>query len=88
MADKIQLTLEGMIPELNSLVNKEIFSKQQVKGIIKKRRAHEYNLAKKKVFLEDFLKAIRYEKILSKRKEKIKKEKGIKQLDYSEFHCK
>lgn len=88
MADKIQLTLEGMIPELDALVNKEIFTKLQVKSIIKKRRNYEYGMAKKNVSLEDYKKAIRYELILSRRKEKMKKQKNVKQLDYVDFHCK
>ena len=88
MADKIQLTLEGMIPELDVLVKKEIFTKSQVKAIIKKRRNHEYNLAKKVVLLEDFKKAIRYELILNKRKDASKKAKEVKSLDFYDFHCK
>ena len=38
MADKIQLTLENMIPELEHLVQEGIFNKNEVKKIIKKRR--------------------------------------------------
>ena len=49
-----------MIPELNALCEKEIFTKTQVKGIIRKRRQIEYALAAKKVNLETFKKAIKY----------------------------
>jgi hypothetical protein len=38
MADKIQLILENLIPELDELVKKGIFLKKDVKKIIKKRR--------------------------------------------------
>ena len=36
MADKVQLTLENMIPELETFVQDAIFTKNEVKKIIKK----------------------------------------------------
>jgi len=89
MADKVQLILEAMLPELEALSIMGYFTKSQIKNIIKKRRTHEYGFVKKVVSKEDFLKAIRFEKIMDKRKEKIKKEKNIKDKNEGiESHCK
>lgn len=88
MADKIQLILETMIPELDAYVQNGLFTKSQVKNIIKKRRNHEYSMVKKIVTKEEYLKAIRYEKVMNKRKDKTKKEKKIKKSSYNDFHCK
>lgn len=88
MADKIQMTLEAMLPDLDSLVSIGIFTKAQVKNIIKKRRNHEYSLAKKVVTKDDFFKAIRYEKLLMKRKDRAKKDLKIKKVNFNDSHCK
>ena len=40
MADKVQLTLESLVQDLDELVKKGIFQKKDVKKILKKRRQH------------------------------------------------
>ena len=86
MADKIQLILENLIPELDELVKKGIFLKKDVKKIIKKRRTHEYSFEKKDVNISDYYKAIQYETILNQRLNENKKKLNLKKLDYYDFH--
>ena len=86
MADKIQLILEHLIPELDELVKKGIFLKKDVKKIIKKRRTHEYSFEKKDVNINDFYKAIQYETILNQRLNENKKKLNLKKFDYYDFH--
>ena len=88
MADKVQLTIENMLPELDVFVQQGIFLRKDVKKIVKKRRFYEYQFEKKDVTKTDFFKAIRYEKILNKRRIAKKKELKIKRIDYYDFHCK
>ena len=64
MADKVQLSLEQTINELDQLVKQGLFTKTEIRNIIKKRRFYEYKFEKKDVTKQDFFKAIRYEKIL------------------------
>jgi U3 small nucleolar RNA-associated protein 6 len=88
MADKIQLTLENMTPELEQFSNLGIFQRKEIKKIIKKRRFYEYQFEKKDVTIQDFFKAIRYEKVLDRRRVKSKKENNVKKIGYIDFHCK
>lgn len=88
MADKIQLTLEKMVPELEELCKLGIFQKKELKKIIKKRRFYEYQFERKDVSIQDFLKAIKYEKVLDRRRIFIKKQNNIKKIGYADFHCK
>ena len=92
MADKVQLCLENSINELDQLVKQGLFTKSEIRNILKKRRAYEYSFEKKDVSKLDFFKAVRYEKILVQqslnqdKKRKIrKKEKKVKQTSYFEF---
>ena len=86
MADKVQLTLETLVPEMDVLIQKGYFTKKDVKKIMKKRRFHEYQFEKTDVIPLDFFKAIKYEKILNKRMKKQKKNLNIKKNDYYDFH--
>ena len=86
MADKVQLTLETLVPEMDVLIQKGYFTKKDVKKIMKKRRFHEYQFEKTNVMPLDFFKAIKYEKILNKRMKKQKKNLNIKKNDYYDFH--
>ena len=88
MADKIQLTLENMIPELEQYAKLGIFQKKEIKKIVKKRRFYEYQFERKDVTKNDYFKAIRYEKVLDRRRIKIKIEKNLKKIGYIDFHCK
>ena len=86
MADKIQLTLESLVPEMDILVQKGYFEKKDVKKIMKKRRYHEYQFEKTDVLPLDYFRAIKYEKILNKRMKLKKKNINIKKNDYYDFH--
>ena len=86
MADKVQLTLETLVPEMDVLIQKGYFTKKDVKKIMKKRRYHEYQFEKTDVRPLDFFKAIKYEKILNKRMKQQKKNLHIKKNDYYDFH--
>ena len=86
MADKVQLTLENLVPEMDVLIQKGYFTKKEVKKIMKKRRYHEYQFEKTDIMPLDFFKAIKYEKILNKRMKQQKKNLHIKKNDYYDFH--
>ena len=86
MADKVQLTLETLVPEMDVLIQKGYFTKKDAKKIMKKRRYHEYQFEKTDVMPLDFFKAIKYEKILNKRMKQQKKNLHIKKNDYYDFH--
>lgn len=86
MADKVQLTLEQLIAQLDNLVKKGIFTKKDAKKITKKRRFHEYQFEKKDVSKIDFLKAIQYEIVLNKRMLQQKKKLHIEKKDEYDFH--
>ena len=86
MADKVQLTLETLVPEMDILIQKNYFTKKDVKKIMKKRRYHEYQFEKTDVMPLDFFKAIKYEKVLNNRMKQQKKNLNIKKNDYYDFH--
>lgn len=88
MADKIQLTLENMTPELEQFAKLGIFQKKEIKKIIKKRRFYEYQFERKDITIQDFFKAIKYEKVLDRRRINAKKENNLKKIGYIDFHCK
>ena len=86
MADKVQLTLETLVPEMDILIQKNYFTKKDVKKIMKKRSYHEYQFEKTDVMPLDFFKAIKYEKIINNRMKQQKKNLHIKKNDYYDFH--
>ena len=86
MADKVQLTLETLVPEMDVLVQKGYFEKKDIKKIMKKRRFHEYQFEKTDVQPIDYFRAIKYEKIMNKRMKQKKKSLHIKKNDYYDFH--
>ena len=59
MADKVQLTLESLVQDLDELVKKGIFQKKDVKKILKKRRQHEYSFEITDISPSDFFKIIK-----------------------------
>ena len=86
MADKVQLTLETLVPEMDILSQKGYFEKKDIKKIMKKRRFHEYQFEKTDVQPIDYFRAIKYEKILNKRMKQKKKSLHIQKNDYYDFH--
>ncbi|PVU97562.1 hypothetical protein BB559_001967 [Furculomyces boomerangus] len=77
MAEIIQYKLEGMIPELEDLEQKEIFSKDEIKMIVKKRTNMEYSIKRRQPPLEDFMRYIEYEMNLDLLRKKRKHRLGI-----------
>ena len=61
MADLVENIVETMLPDLLSLLRRKIFTKKEVKQIIKARQASEYTFLRKTSTKKDYLKAIQYE---------------------------
>jgi len=61
MADLVRSTMEAMIPDLLILMKKKVFTKTEVKEILKTREAFEYTFLRKTSSKKDYLKAIEYE---------------------------
>ncbi|KAF6210324.1 hypothetical protein GE061_013428 [Apolygus lucorum] len=61
MAEHVQINLEYMLPELETMEKIELFDKDEVRRIIKKRKEFEYKLQRGAKFKEDLLNYIRYE---------------------------
>ncbi len=81
MADRVEYTMERMLPDLLALEKKEVFSRKEIKDIIQKRRDFEYRMQSKSVTDVDFLEAIAYEKTLHKKiKERLKEKKDEQKI--------
>ncbi|CAA19317.1 U3 snoRNP-associated protein Utp6 [Schizosaccharomyces pombe] len=61
MAEKVQYYMEQSVPELEDLLEKNIFNRDEINNIIKTRRVFEEKLARRQVKLNDFLSYIQYE---------------------------
>ncbi|KAI9317650.1 U3 small nucleolar RNA-associated protein 6-domain-containing protein [Dichotomocladium elegans] len=61
MADTVQYFLEQMVPELEDLERKGLFSKAEIKSIVKKRTKFEYATRRRILKKIDFLRYIEYE---------------------------
>ncbi|KAH6596718.1 hypothetical protein BASA61_003412 [Batrachochytrium salamandrivorans] len=94
MAEQANYHLEGMLAELKDLELRGVFTKLEIKSIVKKRTSFEYSIHRKIVKKTDFLKYIEYEinleKLRKKRKLRLgldsapeKGERGITLSDYS-----
>lgn len=66
MADKVEAVLERMTDELQYYVKEGLFSKKEVKKIVKERRNSEYKLQRKDASLLFFLDSIKFEKQLDR----------------------
>ena len=78
MADVVRQLMEGMLPELQALVDKRIIDADELRAIIKKREAFEYRLAKRSTELADYIAAIKYELLLQQLVKDRKAQLGIK----------
>ncbi|KAJ3102701.1 U3 snoRNP protein [Phlyctochytrium bullatum] len=82
MAEQVQYHLERMLPELEDLEVKGIFSKAEIQAIVKKRTALEYSIHRRVSRKSDFLRYIEYEKTLEALRKKRTTRLGIdKQQD-------
>ena len=76
MADTVQELLEDMVPELEDLARKRIFSDKEIKEIVKKRRDFEYKLKRRESQKSEYLRYIAYETTLDKLRNLRKKRLG------------
>ena len=75
MADKVENILERMTDELSYYISEDLFSKREVKKIVKERRNSEYKMQRKDANLLFFLDSIKFEKKLEKlRQKRVKKQ--------------
>jgi len=85
MADDVQRELETMIPELEDLQDRGIFSSDEIKAIVSKRRDFEYMMKRKAPRKEDYLRYIEYETMLENLRKKRKARKHIKKPGPADF---
>ncbi|CAH1793560.1 unnamed protein product [Owenia fusiformis] len=75
MAEFVQQRIEEMLPELEQMERVKLFTKEEARSILKKRKAYEYKLRRKSKLKEDFLQYIQYEinvlNLVRKRRQKI-----------------
>ena len=75
MADKVEAVLERMTDELQYYLKESLFSKKEIKKIVKERRNSEYKLQRKDANLLFFLDSIKFEKQLDRiRAKRVKKQ--------------
>lgn len=70
MSSKTRYYLEQIIPELDDLVDKKIFTKNEVSMIMKKRTNFEHRLNSRGSSINDYLRYIQYEKTVNKLRSK------------------
>jgi U3 small nucleolar RNA-associated protein 6 len=61
MADTVAYHMERMLPELEDLEKRELFSKEELKEIVRQRRDFEYLLKRHSALKQDFLRYVDYE---------------------------
>ena len=61
MSELIQQVMEGMVPELEEYLRATIFTKDEVRSIVKKRTQFEYLIRRRAPQLADFLRYAQYE---------------------------
>ncbi|XP_060175737.1 uncharacterized protein LOC132606313 [Lycium barbarum] len=87
MADVVQYKLERMLPELDDLEKRALFSRHEISEIVKQRRKFEYRLKRPSPLKQDFLAYIDYEKGLDSlrqlRKKVMMKKTGDRKLKKS-----
>lgn len=61
MADTVHYHLERMLPELEDLEKRELFTREEIQEIVRKRRDFEYLLKRHSTLKVDFLRYVEYE---------------------------
>eukprot|EP00696_Hemimastix_kukwesjijk_P013348 gnl/Hemi2/26716_TR8982_c0_g1_i1.p1 gnl/Hemi2/26716_TR8982_c0_g1~~gnl/Hemi2/26716_TR8982_c0_g1_i1.p1 ORF type:complete len:568 (-),score=158.37 gnl/Hemi2/26716_TR8982_c0_g1_i1:47-1750(-) len=84
MADGVQKAMEQMLPELEDLQKKGIFSKPEIQAIIEKRRNFEYRVCGRMAAASDFLAHAKYEIALDAVRAKKRKKLDIKKSSISD----
>eukprot|EP01135_Chromosphaera_perkinsii_P004933 Nk52_evm38s304 gene=Nk52_evmTU38s304 len=77
MAEAVQFLLEDMIPELEDFERKGLFTKTEIKSIVKKRKDFEYTLRRRDVWKGCFISYVEYEENLDALRVKRKARLGI-----------
>jgi U3 small nucleolar RNA-associated protein 6 len=77
MADKVETVLEKMTDELQYYLRENLFSKKEVKKIVKERRNAEYKMQRKDASVMFFLESIKFERQLDKIRAKRVKRQNI-----------
>ncbi|KAJ3167406.1 U3 snoRNP protein [Geranomyces variabilis] len=77
MADQVQFHLEKMVPELEDLQDRGIFSAEEVRSIVKQRTTHEYRIHRIIPLKADYLRYIAYEETLERLRRKRKQRLGM-----------
>ncbi|KAK4348050.1 hypothetical protein RND71_034389 [Anisodus tanguticus] len=87
MADVVQYNMERMLPELDDLERRALFSRHEIAEIVKQRRKFEYRLKRPSTLKQDFVAYIGYEKSLDSlrllRKKVLMKKTGDRKLKKS-----
>lgn len=85
MADTVQRLLEDMVPELEDLQAKAIFSPKEIQALVQQRQGFEYKLRRKNISKLDFLRYIQYELNVTSLVERRKVRLGIEKKGVSDF---
>lgn len=90
MAEKVQQRLEHRLPELEDLISKSIFTKEEISFIVNRRKAFEFAITKISANKIDYLRYIEYEinleKLRAKRKARLAKQPKESVSDRSIVH--
>ncbi|ETW05730.1 hypothetical protein H310_03430 [Aphanomyces invadans] len=84
MADAVQYVMEKMIPELEDLQQLQIFTKEEVRQIVQKRRDFEYTMKRTPLRKVDCLRYIEYELNLDALRRQRKKRLGLQKQSSSD----
>ncbi|KAJ0402211.1 hypothetical protein P43SY_008075 [Pythium insidiosum] len=84
MADTVQVVMEKMIPELEDLQEKKLFSADEIHQIVEKRRDFEYMMRRVPLRKIDGLRYIEYELNLEALRKKRKARLGLKKITISD----
>src|SRR5687768_11658045 len=85
MAELVELRVERGINELLQLERAQLFTSEEIKTIVKMRKAFEYKLQKPKKTQDDYLKYIQYEqsllKLIKLRRKRVGYQHKYKEID-------
>jgi len=77
MADRVENIMEHMLQEFNFYTREDLFSRREIRTIVKTRRSQEYLMQRKDAEVAYFLQAVRYEKDLQRKKQARKTNKKL-----------
>jgi U3 small nucleolar RNA-associated protein 6 len=72
----VENIIEKMLDEFSYYEKEELFTRKEIKKIVKQRRESEYQMYRKDCGVEHFLKSIKFEQDLETIKKKRKKKNG------------